>query len=263
MIQFFYHKVSNPVLAQNPVAQNPGVEPGSLQDYEIEDTLASPEDEWASLWEETRKTKGKLTVSSGHRVGWLHDVIQTTPFCELRVTSERRSDSILSICEGAKGIIVNTRIDQVDASHFRSLFVSIKQPRSLVSRSGRKLPITINILSGVEPGSHRLGCSVGPGPHYAMAASADSSVQPMTVALLAEKLTPYRKTYLSTVDKSNVGPGPHDSRTASTESVRSPTTTARSTEKSALCKKTYFSESSNHTSFIQVETGAKGVAQLS
>ena len=31
-----------------------------------------------------------------------------------------------------------------------------------------------------------------------MAASADSSVPPMTAALLAEKLAPYRKTYIST-----------------------------------------------------------------
>ena len=131
-------------------------------------------------------------------VGWLHDMIQTTPFCELRVTSERRSDSVLSICESAKGIIVNTRIDQLDVSHSRSLFVSIRHPRSLASRSGRRLPIAINIRCGVEPGSHCSGCSVGPGPHYAMAASSDSSAPPMTAAQCAEKLAPYMKTYIST-----------------------------------------------------------------
>ena len=184
-------KPKEPAKATPVLTQDPGVEPGSLQDHEIHDTLASQEDEWASLWEEMRKTKGKLKVSGGHRVGWLHDMIQTTPFCELRVTSERRSDSILSICEGAKGIIVNTRIDQLDVSHSRSLFVSIRHPRSLASRSGRKLPIAINIRCGVEPGSHCSGCSVGPGPHYAMAASADTSAPPMTAAQCAEKLAPY------------------------------------------------------------------------
>ncbi len=71
------------VTATPVFAEDPGVEPGSLQGYDREDTIASPEDEWASLWEETSKTKGKLIVSGGHRVGWLHDVIQTTPFCEL------------------------------------------------------------------------------------------------------------------------------------------------------------------------------------
>ncbi len=79
-------KPKEPVKATPVFAQDPGVEPASLQDYEIEDTVASPEDEWASLWEETRNTNGKLTVSGGRRVGWLHDVIQTTPLCELRVT---------------------------------------------------------------------------------------------------------------------------------------------------------------------------------
>ena len=51
-------KPKGPVKATPVLAQDPGVEPGSLQDHEIHDTLASQEDEWASLWEETKKTKG-------------------------------------------------------------------------------------------------------------------------------------------------------------------------------------------------------------
>ena len=58
--------------------------PVLTQDQRIE-AKPSPEDEWASLWDETRKAKGKLKVSGGHRVGWLHDMIQTTPFVILEL----------------------------------------------------------------------------------------------------------------------------------------------------------------------------------
>ena len=74
--------------------------PVLTQDQRIE-AKPSPGNEWASLWDETRKAKGELKVSGGHRVGWLHDMIQITPFCDFGVTSERRLDSILSIQEGA------------------------------------------------------------------------------------------------------------------------------------------------------------------
>ena len=84
--------------------------PVLTQDQRIE-AKPSPEDEWASLWDELRKAKGKLKVLGGHRVGWLHDMIETTPFCDFRITSERRLDSILSIQEGAHGIAINTSID--------------------------------------------------------------------------------------------------------------------------------------------------------
>ena len=45
--------------------------------------LVAKQHEWDTLWDEVHKSKGKLNVSSGHRVGWLHDVIQTNPFCDL------------------------------------------------------------------------------------------------------------------------------------------------------------------------------------
>ena len=69
--------------------------PVLTQDQRIE-AKPSPEDEWASLWDETRKAKGKLKVSGGHRVGWLHDMIQTTPFCDFRVNSKSQSIGLYS-----------------------------------------------------------------------------------------------------------------------------------------------------------------------
>ena len=76
------------------ITQDPRLGRGSPRD---DKSKPSPEDEWTSLWDEIKKAKGKLKVSGGRRVGWLHDMIQTTPFCDFRVTTERRLDSILSI----------------------------------------------------------------------------------------------------------------------------------------------------------------------
>ena len=136
------------------ITQDPRLGRGSPRDTK---SKPSPEDEWASLWDEIKKAKGKLKVSGGHRVGWLHDMIQTTPFCDFRVTSERRSDSILSIKEGAHGIVINTSFDssgeKTDGSYSRSLLVSIRHPRSLACRAGRKqLPVAVKILGIVERG---------------------------------------------------------------------------------------------------------------
>jgi hypothetical protein len=152
------------------------------------------------LWDETKKAKGKLKVSGGHRVGWLHDMIQTTPFCDFRVTSERRSDSILSIKEGAHGIVINTSFDssgeKTDGSYSRSLFVSIRHPRSLACRAGRKqLPVAVKILGIVERGSHCSSCIVGHGPHYVMVSAADTSAATPTPGQYAERLLPYLRTY--------------------------------------------------------------------
>ena len=130
-------------------------------------------------------------------MGWLHDMIQTTPFCDFRVTSERRLDSILSIQEGAHGIVINTSIDspaeKIDGSHSRSLFVSIRHPRSLACRAGSKLPVTIKIIGIVEHGSHCSSCIVGHGPHYAMASTVDQSAA--TPDQYAERMLPYMQTY--------------------------------------------------------------------
>ena len=179
------------------ITQDPGLGHGSPRDTK---SKPSPEDEWASLWDETRKAKGKLKVSGGHRVGWLHDMIQTTPFCDFRVTSERRSDSILSIKEGAHGIVINTSVDssgeKIDGSHSRSLFVTIRHPRSLACRAGRKqLAVAIKIIGIVEHGSHCSSCIVGHGPHYAMASTADQSAATPTPNQYAERLLPYLRTY--------------------------------------------------------------------
>ena len=168
--------------------QETGLEHGSPRDNRPK---PSPEDEWESLWDETRKAKGKLKNSGGHRVGWLHDMIQTTPFCDFRVTSERRSDSILSSKEGAHGIVINTSVDssaeKIDGSHSLSLFVSIRHPRSLACRAGRKqLPVAIKIIGIVEHGSHCSSCIVGHGPHYAMAWTADQSAATPTPNQYAE-----------------------------------------------------------------------------
>ena len=47
-------KPKEPAKATPVLTQDPGVEPGSLQDHEIHDTLASQEDEWVGINEENQ-----------------------------------------------------------------------------------------------------------------------------------------------------------------------------------------------------------------
>ena len=86
--------------------------------------------EWDSLWNQVHDSKGKLRVPSMHSVGWLHDVIQTVPFCEFIVTSNIRKDSVVRILETQSGIVINTNLKLPIESVLRSLFVSFKLPRS-------------------------------------------------------------------------------------------------------------------------------------
>ena len=49
-------------------------------------------------------------MTSGHKVGWLHDVVKTSPFCELSVSSTFEKSAVVGILETSKGISMTTEL---------------------------------------------------------------------------------------------------------------------------------------------------------
>ena len=63
-------------------------------------------DEWEDLWSNL-KARGKVRVSSSHALGWLHDIVQTTPLCDLSISVGKQSSSIIQILYMGHSVIIN------------------------------------------------------------------------------------------------------------------------------------------------------------
>ena len=126
-------------------------------------------------------------------MGWLHEIIRTSPFCDLKVSSTCEKSSVVEIRETHAGIVLITCKGTPDISYFRSLFVSIRLPKSLGDRASYKHPITITITEDVEPSSRLSSCA------FAMV----TLVNQLSSNEAAEKLSAYSLTYLPTTTAKN------------------------------------------------------------
>ena len=94
-------------------------------------------DEWEDLWS-SLKSRGKVRVSSCHALGWLHDVVRTTPHCDLLISVGKLKSSIVQILYIGHSVIINTLAQEKEVNSFRSLFVALRPPISLARRARRR-----------------------------------------------------------------------------------------------------------------------------